>query len=107
MSDGQWHSLRPLKKLLLVRATACNVFFIDAQCSHGPPLVMVAGKPYLGNALKLPVFSNVFGRKMAMIIDNGQVFGGVVVESLGVIAFQQKVPIHKWLNVMRHMFNYF
>ena len=79
-------------------AVAADQVFIHAVRQHGAPLIMVAPQHQLGNILKATVFSNLLGREMAMIVDNGHFFGGFVIQHPGRFSAQQEIFIHERLH---------
>ena len=82
IAEGIWHSLSPFLEFLPIRCVCTGaVFFIYAVCSHCTPLVMVASKPQLSNALELVVLSNHFRNKVTMIIDDRH-FSRMIVEKI-------------------------
>ena len=50
--------------------------------SHGAPLIMVTAQPQLGDIGILLVFGDFLRRHMAVIVDDGEIFGVGVIEDL-------------------------
>src|SRR3546814_5395236 len=55
-------------KLFAVGLVAGDIAFINPIGPHGAPLIVVAVEPYLGNVIKLRVFSYLLRREMAMVV---------------------------------------
>ncbi|MNY55934.1 hypothetical protein D3C86_1919540 [compost metagenome] len=72
--------LAPLGELFFIRCIAGNIFLFDAERSQRPPFIVVPAQPHLGDAAKTLVLGNRPRVKMAMIIDNGQSFGILMVK---------------------------
>lgn len=85
VAQGVGHRLGPLLKLLPGRSIAGDVALIDAICAHGPPLVMVAGKPNFRNVAEAVVARYMPGREVAMVVDDGQTAGIAVIETPGLL----------------------
>ena len=56
------------------------IALVDSVGAHGPPLVVVAFEPDLGQVMELPVVRYVARRKMTVIVENGLVLGVGVIE---------------------------
>ena len=65
--------------------------FIDAIGTHGPPFVMIAIKPDLGQILELLVYGNVFHRQVAVVVINRHALGIIMVKDFGRFGVQQKI----------------
>ena len=87
IADGGWHGGGPSLKFLIERHITGAILFVDAIGAHGPPFVMVAFEPNLAKALKVAILCNHLGREVAVEINDGQLAGVLMVETLGCLAF--------------------
>jgi hypothetical protein len=65
---GIWNGVGPFAEFLFIRGVACYIFFFDAKSSHGPPFIVIAVDPDLGDGIKNHIFSEVPRRQMVVII---------------------------------------
>ena len=94
------YGLSPLLKLLPVRCIlSCTETLINTISTHSTPLVVVATKPKLCDALKLVVVSNHLRNQMAMVIDDRHLSRMIVKQILCSLCIQQEVFIHKLFHV--------
>ena len=73
------------------RFVAGDQLFRHAVGPHRAPFVMVAAQPRFVDILKAPVFRQVLWRKMAVIINDGLVRRGAVIQLAGHLVRQQKI----------------
>ena len=93
VADGPVQGFGPFLELLPVRGIAGDVSLLHAVGTHLPPLIMVAPQPDLGDGFKLPVLVDFLGINVAMVVQNGHLGGGLVVELLGSGRVQKEVAV--------------
>ena len=98
VADRQRQGLGPGLELLAVGGVAGDLALVDAEAPHEPPLVVVAAQPDLRDVLKAPVLINLLRAQVAVVVDDGAICRGLVVQPLRRAALQQKIPIHKRLH---------
>lgn len=91
VAQGVRHGFGPFLEFGKVVLFPGAIAFIDAIGSHGPPLVMIAVQPDLGQVVERQITGNLIGRQMTMVVDDRHRFGKLVVELLGRFRLQQKV----------------
>ena len=55
-------------------------------------------EPDLSQVIKAHVFINIFGRNVAMVVNQGEMLCIVVEEMLGGLSFEQKIFVHKFFH---------
>src|SRR5690606_4380716 len=81
---------------LLPRARVAGAAALgDAGGPHRAPLVVVTVQPELGDAGELVILRELGGGQVAVIVDDRQLPGDVVVEPPGGLAVQQKVLVEE------------
>ena len=80
VADKLWHRFSPCLEFLAVGGViARNVLLVHAVGADLAPLVMIAAQPYLGDIVKFSVLVDFLRIDVTVIIDDGHVFGKVVV----------------------------
>ena len=74
------HGLGPLAELLEGGTGAGDVLLRHTVAAHGPPLVVVASKPELGDVTELVVLGYHLGHKVAVIVYNRQFLSAFVIK---------------------------
>ena len=99
MVDGVAHAIRdslgPLLELFPVTCITGNVTLIHAIGTQGTPFVMIATQPQFGYGAETMVLGHLAGIEVAMIVDNGQMFGRLVIKFLRGFSLQQKILVHE------------
>ena len=93
IAQGFGYSCRPGPELFIIGGAASNVFFIDPVGAHGPPFVMIAVEPDLGQILKIPVAGNLRYRQVAVIVNDRLIFGVFVVKYFRRFVLDAVVPL--------------
>ena len=96
ISERERNDFRPFEKFVAVRGISGDVPLIHAGGAQDPPLVMIAGQPYLGQVVEPPVLGNVPGRKMSVIVDDRQGFCEAVIEIPRESVPEQEIGVYKW-----------
>ncbi len=78
-------------EFLPIVCVASDQPFGDAHGPHGSPLVMVAIEPDFGDGTEAVVGRHELRRQVAMVIDDWQVAGEVVIEIARRFGFEQKI----------------
>ena len=93
--QGLGHGGGPGLELLEVRGVSGDEPLGHPVRAHGPPLVVVAVQPGLGERAEAVVARHLLGRQVAVVVHDGQV-AGVAVEELGRdVALEQEVVVHE------------
>jgi hypothetical protein len=93
VAQGVRDRARPGLELLPVRGVARAEALGNAVRTHGPPLVVVAVEPNLGDAPEPVVVRHQLRREMAVVVDDGQRLGEPVIEVRGCVALQEEVVV--------------
>jgi len=83
----------PGEKLLFRIAVAGDQFFGHAVGTHGAPLVMVGAEPEIGDGLPALVVGDFLRRQVAVVVDDRQSGGNLVVEGLPGLGVQQEMLV--------------
>ena len=83
--------LRPFLELLPIRRVAGAVAFVDAGRPHGTPLIVIAVEPGLRDVLEIAVLGDLLRRQVAMVVDDRQIAGVLVIELDRLIGLQQEI----------------
>ena len=107
MVDGVAHAIRdslgPLLELFPVTCITGNVTLIHAIGTQGTPFVMIATQPQFGYGTETMVLGHLAGIEVAMIVNNGQMFGRLVIKLLCGFGLQQKVLVHECFHNYSHL----
>ncbi len=107
VADEVRYGLAPLLELFRGGGVAGDVLFRHTAGAHGPPLVVVAAQPDLGDGVVALVLIDLHGVDVAVVVDNGHLLRVVVVEGAGGLGPQQEVFVHKRFHGIPPDFNYF
>jgi hypothetical protein len=80
IAQGRRHRTGPRLEFLDRRSAAGAVAFGHSIGPHRAPFIVIAFQPDFEEVLELSVLSHVFGRQVAMIIEDGLLFGVRVVK---------------------------
>ena len=83
------YALKP--ELVLPGGIAGDVGFVNTAGTHDPPFVVIACQHQFANAGELIVLGNEGGIQVAVVIDNGKLFGMVLIEPPGSGVFQHEI----------------
>ena len=89
------HGSRPRQELVVGAGIASDVFFRDAVGAHGPPFIVVPFEPDFEQIGEPAVFGNVFGWKVAMIIEDRLRVRVLVIESSRDLVREQKIVVEE------------
>ena len=95
IAQGIRNRLRPREELFIRLGVAGAITLIHPICSHGTPLVVIALEPNLKKIAEAPVFGDIFGGNMAVIIDDWLRVGIALVQSARRPVLQKKVLVHE------------
>ena len=91
IAQGVRNGSRPGQKFLVGSGIPRNEFFRDTVGPHSPPFVVVSLQPDLEQIGEPPIFSNVAGRKMTVIVEDGLRSGELMIKTPGSIVRQKKI----------------
>ena len=96
IAEGVRDGAGPGEEFFLGGGVAGDVALGDTVGAHGSPLIVVAFEPDFEEVLELAVFGDVFGGKMAVVIEDGLWLGVLVVEPAGGRGFEEEVFVEEW-----------
>ena len=85
--DQAGDGLGPLLELLGGGGVPGDVLLRHAAGAHGPPFVVVAPQPHLGDSALLLVLVDIHGVDVAVVVDDGHFFRMVVVQGFRRLCF--------------------
>ena len=85
------HNLGPLLELLPVAGVAGAIAFRHAGRAHRPPFVMIAVEPDLRQVGEAVVLGNLPRRQVAVVVDDRQITGELVIKLDRAVVLQKKV----------------
>ena len=91
VAQGVGNGCRPLLKFFVIGLASGAIVFRDAIGAHGPPFVVVAVQPGLGQVVKAFVFGNLLRWQVVVVINDGHFMGILVVEQPRRLTLQQKI----------------
>src|SRR3954471_7170329 len=89
------HRACPRQKFVVRRCVARAVTFVDTISAHRTPLVMIAFEPDFEKIVETPIASDVFRRKMRVIVEDRLGRGIVVVQAFGGRGLEQEIIVNK------------
>jgi hypothetical protein len=75
VANELWHARAIRAEFLKVRGISRDIFLRNAAGAHRAPFVMIPVKPDLGDVTVTLILCDLLGREMAVIVDNGLIFG--------------------------------
>src|SRR3546814_7508796 len=75
--------------------------FFHTVSAHGSPFIMVSGKPYLCHVREPPVFGDLIGRKVIVIINNWHSGCIIVIKEPGRFVLKYEIFRKKWFHWIR------
>src|SRR6185312_1304676 len=94
-----WDRLCPGEELLIGLNVACAITFVYAVGAHCTPLVVISFEPDFKQIAKAPVLSDVFGRDMAVIVNDRLRFCVALVQFPRGAVLQEKIIVNEWAHV--------
>src|SRR5205823_2747331 len=95
IAQGVRHGGCPGQKLFIRRGIARTKPLGDAIAAHGAPFVVVPFQPDVEQVIESPVFRNVFGGKMRVVVEDGLSFRVTMIEMPGRLALQQEIGVYE------------
>ena len=104
VADGHFQGLCEGKELFIGICGTGHGILRNAVGAHDSPLVVVAeiaavvvpaAQPDLGDVVVAAVLIDLFGRNMAVVVDDRHIFGICMKETFGRLVIQHEILIHK------------
>ena len=95
IADGEGDRLGVSQEFVIIVSVSGDPLLGDAVAAHGPPLVVVAVQPELGEIFSGFVFTDLLGAEVAVVVDDGLLFRKVVVEHFRCVIQEHEVLIQK------------
>ena len=96
VADGAFQRSGIGEEFLKVVGIAGDVSFIDAGQTHQTPFIMVSAEPCFRDGLIVAVLCDFRRIQMAVVVNDREMFGDVMVEVLRGFALQEKVFVHEF-----------
>ena len=91
----------PGEKFFVGRGVASDVLFRNAVRSHGAPFIVVALQPDFEKVGELPIFRNVSGRKMTVVVEDGLRGGELVIKTPCGVVGQKEIFAEKAVHICK------
>src|SRR5262249_7366390 len=95
IAQGVRNRLRPSQELFIARRISGAELLGDTVGPHRPPFVVITFKPDFKQIAEAPVFGNVGGRKMSVVVEDGLILGPLVVELSRRLSLKQEICVNE------------
>ena len=98
-------SLGPLHEFLARVGISGDIALVNSVGSQRAPFIMITAEPEFGDVGESFIFSYLFRRKMAVIVNNGKLFGMLMIETARALRVKKKIFVDEGSHYIGFSFN--